>query len=660
MTLYDIRGGDKKYQTNDPSQNALTFSGGDNQIALFMANAISTTGGGHAIWGGLNAVAEMTLDGVVSSAGGAGIQSVTGGQRVVIGETGFVMGKTAAIRLDTTASGTGKNVVDNHGTVFSLTGIGISAGNSGNSISNSGTINAQDGVVAGSATTDSNNAVYNTGTILGGLNAVHLYGDGALLRNSGLIAVDVGFAVTLSATANGMTKLINSGIITCGTTAISGSLGTDWIENNGVIGGRILLQEGDDTYDGRGGGSVTGQIELGAGNDAFYGSSGREFVDGGTENDWMDGGLGDDVLEGGDGIDTAAFSGPVAAIANLASGKATGHGTDALNGIENLSGGSGADQFTGNDKPNTLSGNAGNDWLDGGGSDDILDGGEGIDTVAFTGSAGATAVLSALVAAAPINLGQNTGYGFDILRNIENLSGGTGNDSFTGNEGSNVLDGGLGDDTLNGGAGSDTAMFGGATGATVSLAATAAQSTGYGLDTLIGIENLTGASGADRFTGSKAANTLIGNAGKDTLAGGLGNDKLTGGTQADMFVFNTKPNKSSNVDTISDFRRVDDSFQLDNAIFKKLGSGSLSKPGKLNKDFLAFGSKAKDKNDYLVYDKAKGALYYDADDSGNGAAVKFAQITKAWSSTTRTSSSTNPGGMIRPKGGSTLEPPFCL
>ena len=59
-----------------------------------------------------------------------------------------------------------------------------------------------------------------------------------------------------------------------------------------------------------------------------------------------------------------------------------------------------------------------------------------------------------------------------------------------------------------------------------------------------------------------------------------------------MFIFNTKLNKSSNVDTIKSFSVKDDAMWLDNAIFKKLGSGSLSKPGKLNKDFFSIGSKA--------------------------------------------------------------------
>ena len=137
-----------------------------------------------------------------------------------------------------------------------------------------------------------------------------------------------------------------------------------------------------------------------------------------------------------------------------------------------------------------------------------------------------------------------------------------------------------------------------------------------------------GGSGNDTLGGGGGNDIINGGAGNDRLNGGLGKDSLSGGLGKDVFIFNTKLNKTSNVDTIKSFSVKDDTMWLDNAIFKKLGSGSASKPGKLNKDFFSIGSKAKDKNDYIVYDKAKGALYYDADGSGKGAAIKFAQLDK--------------------------------
>jgi Ca2+-binding RTX toxin-like protein len=47
----------------------------------------------------------------------------------------------------------------------------------------------------------------------------------------------------------------------------------------------------------------------------------------------------------------------------------------------------------------------------------------------------------------------------DTLRNIENVLGGTGNDTLTGDAAANLLSGGGGNDVLDGGAGLDTFQF---------------------------------------------------------------------------------------------------------------------------------------------------------------------------------------------------------
>jgi Ca2+-binding RTX toxin-like protein len=134
------------------------------------------------------------------------------------------------------------------------------------------------------------------------------------------------------------------------------------------------------------------------------------------------------------------------------------------------------------------------------------------------------------------------------------------------------------------------------------------------------------------ITGNNGKNVLNGGSGNDTLSGGYGNDALSGGTGQDIFVFDTKLGTSSsdrkvNFDTIKDFSVKDDGIWLDNAIFKKLGSGSPSKPKQLKKDFFKIG-KATDKNDYVLYDKKTGVLSYDADGSGRGKAVEIAQLSK--------------------------------
>ncbi|MXQ10803.1 calcium-binding protein [Microvirga makkahensis] len=125
------------------------------------------------------------------------------------------------------------------------------------------------------------------------------------------------------------------------------------------------------------------------------------------------------------------------------------------------------------------------------------------------------------------------------------------------------------------------------------------------------------------INGGSGYDTLSGGAGNDTLMGGSGNDRLLGGTGKDAFVFDTALNRRSNVDTINDFSVRDDTIRLENKYFSK-----LTKTGTLSKNFFTIGAKAKDKNDYIVYDSKTGALYYDADGSGKGAAVKFAQLTK--------------------------------
>nr|WP_275944444.1 M64 family metallopeptidase [Microvirga flocculans] len=142
---------------------------------------------------------------------------------------------------------------------------------------------------------------------------------------------------------------------------------------------------------------------------------------------------------------------------------------------------------------------------------------------------------------------------------------------------------------------------------------------------------LTGDSGADHLRGNAKANEIQGRAGNDKIWGGSGNDKiwsgdgndmLLGGTGRDVFVFDTRPSKFSNRDRIVDFSAPADSIWLDNKIFTKLGAGTLAKPRKLSNDMFVVGSKAKDREDRILYDKAKGVLLYDAD----GAVTKIKPV----------------------------------
>ncbi|MGO4387073.1 calcium-binding protein [Microvirga sp. 2YAF29] len=131
---------------------------------------------------------------------------------------------------------------------------------------------------------------------------------------------------------------------------------------------------------------------------------------------------------------------------------------------------------------------------------------------------------------------------------------------------------------------------------------------------------------ANTLTGNAKNNILSGLEGNDSLYGGLGKDQLRGGAGKDVFVLDTKLNKSTNVDKVLDFKSKDDSFYLDNSIFKKLGSGTFSKPKKFKSDMFVEGTKAKDAEDRIVYDKKSGTLYYDADGTGASAQVKIATL----------------------------------
>ena len=137
-----------------------------------------------------------------------------------------------------------------------------------------------------------------------------------------------------------------------------------------------------------------------------------------------------------------------------------------------------------------------------------------------------------------------------------------------------------------------------------------------------GSDELQGSPAADGLHGGDGSDRLHGGDGADRLTGGTGKDKLIGGLGKDSFVFAAVPNAKTNVDLVADFSSRDDTFLLDNKYLKKVG-----KDGRLLKDAFFLGAKAHDAEDRVIYDKAKGALYYDPDGTGHGAAIKLAVLT---------------------------------
>ena len=309
-----------------------------------------------------------------------------------------------------------------------------------------------------------------------------------------------------------------------------------------------------------------------AGNDKLYGGNNNDKLYGGNGNDksygqagndhlYMD--AGNDTLDGGSGTDWLYVTGSANSVVNLAktTGQNTGYGTDIIKNIENASGGTGVDKFYGTAGNNTLKGNNGNDLLYGqngndklyGGSgadkvygqagndslymdagNDTLDGGSGTDWLYVTGSANSVVNLAKTT-------GQNTGYGTDIIKNIENASGGTGVDKFYGTGGNNTLKGNNGNDVLSGKNGNDT-IYG-----------------GNNNDKLFGGNN------NDKLYGGSGNDLLKGDAGNDLLQGDAGKDTLFGGAGADTFVFRSTTHSSasaSGADIIRDFTRGVDKIDL--------------------------------------------------------------------------------------------------
>ncbi len=175
------------------------------------------------------------------------------------------------------------------------------------------------------------------------------------------------------------------------------------------------------------------------------------------------------------------------------------------------------------------------------------------------------------------------------------LDGGAGHDQLFGGAGADRILGGTGTDWLKGGAGNDD-IDGGA-----------------------GTDGIRGDAGDDLLSGGAGSDDIRGGDGDDVINGGSGRDWLAGGAGRDSFVFDAAPGLA-NDDHIDDFDAVDDVFRLDGSVFTGLASGELSASN------FVIGKHAVDGNDLIVYDKATGDLFYDADGAGGAAALRFASV----------------------------------
>lgn len=144
---------------------------------------------------------------------------------------------------------------------------------------------------------------------------------------------------------------------------------------------------------------------------------------------------------------------------------------------------------------------------------------------------------------------------------------------------------------------------------------------GAGNDTLQGgggADRLFSEDGADRVLGQLGADTLNGGAGNDTLIGGTGHDVLIGGLGADAFVF---AEAGLHSDRITDFNEVQDVIRLDGDAL-----GGFAYVGQLRGADFRLGAVADDASDRLMYQKATGQLWFDADGVGGRANVLLADL----------------------------------
>ncbi|HEX8104190.1 MAG TPA: hypothetical protein VF533_16345 [Solirubrobacteraceae bacterium] len=370
-----------------------------------------------------------------------------------------------------------------------------------------------------------------------------------------------------------------------GADAYTGGDGTDTV-SYGSHAGRVLASIGggaDDGSDGNGDGVAEEGDTIGAtvenltggpAADTLTGDDGANGLHGAGGDDRLDGGRGADGLDGDAGRDTVDYSARTADLhvnawnSNADDGEA-GEGDRVGSSNEIFLGGSGDDTLLGAYGDDELYGRAGDDTLDGGQANsvqlsgsDVLSGGSGTDTASYGWRTSSEPVTVSIDGVA------NDGWTGkpekdNVLADVENLSGGFGDDELIGSDEDNVISGGpWGDDVLRGRGGDDRLddaadppnihvehdeFFGGEgtdlmdySKRTAALRVSLDDSADDGVPTDDGsapesdnvhsdIEDVVTGQGQDIVFGSGEPNRIDGGPGGDRIEGGGGDDVLNGG-----------------------------------------------------------------------------------------------------------------------------------
>ncbi|MER9419209.1 calcium-binding protein [Mesorhizobium sp. M0306] len=368
------------------------------------------------------------------------------------------------------------------------------------------------------------------------------------------------------------------------------------------------------------------------------GNAGANVINGGAGADIMTGYGGNDtyyVDNAGDRANEAVGGGTDKVLASVS------HVLSAASQIELLAtanpSGTTAINLTGNGFAQIIQGNAGANVINGGAGADTMTGYGGNDTYYVDNAGdrvneavggGTDKVLAsasyALSAGSQIELLATTSPSVSTAINL------TGNEfaqTIQGNAGANVINGGGGPDTMAGRGGNDMYYVDNAGDKVIEAVGGGTDkvlaSVSHALSTGSQIELLAARYPSDttamNLSGNEFSQTIQGNAGANIINGVGGADILTGNGGNDTFVFNSALG-AGNIDRITDFNKLQDKIQLDDAVFAGLKLGSLSS------DAFFAGTAAHDSSDHIIYNSSTGALSFDSDGIGGAAQIQFATL----------------------------------
>jgi serralysin len=403
-----------------------------------------------------------------------------------------------------------------------------------------------------------------------------------------------------------------------------GGVAEDSIKNiENIVGGSA-----GDTLNGDG---LANALFGGAGADTLNGRGGADRMDGGTGADtFIVENLGDVIVEatgGGDDRVVADVTYVLNTLAEVETLSTRQHNT--VNAID----------LTGNEFAQTLQGNFGANILDGRGGADRMFGFNGADIYVVDNAgdmifenvgggndrvvADVNYVLTGYAEVETLTTRQHNTV------NAINLTGNEFGQTLQGNFGVNTLDGRGGADRLEGYAGADLYIVD-------NVGDVVVEDVGGGTDRVVADVSYVLSAGAEvetlssrqhslvvsiNLTGNEFGQTLQGTFGVNILNGKGGNDVLFGFNGADTFVFDTALG-AGNIDQLADFSVVDDTINVDDAIFAGLATGALAASA-----FVLGSAGTLANTAQILYNAGTGAISYDRDGSSGGfASQQFATV----------------------------------